>query len=151
MDPIFYCTEFFCRIFLDLSKAFDSINHEHLKKNLNDLGLSESAIENIHTFKNNRQQKTLVKTKNTESNWMSLHQGVPQGTIFEPLIFRLYINDLNKNLTESCKVVQYADDTLLFCVDMISKMLCYCKTALQLSEFFCVLHESFSKTQHKET
>ena len=70
----------------------------------------------------------------------------------DSLIFRLYINDLNKSLTESCKVVQYADDTLLFCVDMISKLLySYCKTALQLSNFVWVLHKTVSKTQHKET
>ena len=125
MDAILYRTEFFRKTmdennniavsFLGLSKAFDAMNHDHLKNKLHDLGFSESAIERIHSFINKRQQKTVVDK--TESNWMSLHQGVPQGTILGPLIFNLYIKDLNKNLTESCKVVQYVDDTLLVCDD----------------------------------
>ena len=82
----------------DLSKAFDSIKErieEHLKNKLNDLGFSGSAIEKIHSFINKRQHKKVVK--NTESNWISIQQGVPQGTILVHLIFNLYINEL-KNI-----------------------------------------------------
>ena len=75
----------------------------------------------IHSFINNRQQKTAVK--NTETNWILLHQGLPQGTFLGHLIFNLYINDLNKNLTEICKMEQYAEDTLLICDDNDIKML----------------------------
>ena len=131
---------------LDLFKAFDSIKHEHLKKKLNDLGFYESRIERIHCLINNRQQKTVVN--NTESNWISHHQGVPQGTNFRLLIFNLYINDLNQNLTETCKVVQYADDTLLFCDDNNIKS--SSAAAKIRSAFVSVLHNTFSKTQHKE-
>ena len=83
----------------------------------------------IHSFINKKLQKIVVN--NTESIGISLHQGVPQGTIFGPLIFNLYINDFNKKLTESCKVVQYADDTLLFCDDNDIK------NALQLLQKSC--------------
>ena len=89
MDAILYCSEFFRKSrnenksvavsLLDLSKAFDSIDHDQLKNKLYDLGFSELAIEMIRSFINNRQQKTVVN--NMESNWISLHQGVPQGII----------------------------------------------------------------------
>ena len=61
----------------------------------------------------NRSQKIIVN--NTESDWVASEQGVPQGTVLGPLIFNLYINDLNKQIDKTCKIVQYADDTLLFC------------------------------------
>ena len=80
---------------LDLSKAFDSINQDHLKNKLYDIGFTKSAIELIHSFKDNKQQKTVVKK--TEFNWISLQQGVPQRTILVPLIFNLYINDSNNS------------------------------------------------------
>ena len=67
----------------------------------------------INPFITNRSQKTIVN--NTESDWIALEQGVPQGTVLGPLIFNLYINDLNKQFDKTCKIVQYADDTLLFC------------------------------------
>ena len=73
---------------------WNSINHDYLKNKMNDLGFSESAIEMVHSFINNRQQKDLVKK--TESEWISYYQGVPQGTSLGHLIFNLYINDLNK-------------------------------------------------------
>ena len=55
-----------------------------------------------------------TKKNNTESSWITLHQGVDQGTLLEPLNFNLYINDLNKQLTNSFKLVQYADDRIFF-------------------------------------
>ena len=123
IDAILYCTEAFrkaidnnktvaCSL-LDLSKAFDSIDHTYLKQKLKGLNFSEEAIEKINSFITNRSQKTTVN--NTESDWIALEQGVPQGTVLGPLIFNLYINDLNKKIGKTCKIVQYADDTLLFC------------------------------------
>ena len=46
---------------------------------------------------------------------IALEQGVPQNTVLDPLIFNLYISDLNKQIDKTCKIVQYADDKLLFC------------------------------------
>ena len=123
IDAILYCTEAFKKAInnnktvafslLDLSKAFDSIDHTYLKQKLKVLNFSEEAIEMINSFITNRSQKTIVN--NTESDWIALEQGVPRGTVLGHLIFNLYINDLNKQIDKTCKIVQYADDTLLFC------------------------------------
>ena len=64
----------------------------------------------INSFTTNRSKKTIVD--NTGPDWIALEQGVPQGTVFGPLIFNLYINDLNKQIDKTCKIVQYADDIL---------------------------------------
>ena len=50
-----------------------------------------------------------------KSDWIELKQGVPQGTILGPLLFNLYVNDLNGQITEDARIIQYADDCLLFC------------------------------------
>ena len=123
IDAILYCTEAFRKAInnnktvafslLDLSKAFDSIDHTYLKQKLKVLNFSEEAIEMINSLITNRSQKTIVN--NTESDWIALEQSVPQGTVLGPLIFNLYIKDLNKQIDKTCKIVQYADDTLLFC------------------------------------
>ena len=71
--------QFVASSLLDLSKAFDSITHDHLKTALKDLGFFELAINMIHSFMSNRQEKIVVN--NTESDWILFQQGVPQGII----------------------------------------------------------------------
>ena len=125
IDALLYCTEklrcyldgnlIFAAVMLDLAKAFDSINHEILTHKLNLLGFSSSACDLITSFLDQRIQKTVVN--NYESDWIELHQGVPQGTILGPLLFNLYIKDLRTNIPENCEIIQYADDTMLFTAD----------------------------------
>ena len=93
IDAILYYTEAFrkaidhnktvaCSL-LDLSKAFDYIDHTYLKQKSKGLIFSEDAIEMINSFITKRIQKTIVN--NTESGWIALEQGVPKGTVFGPL------------------------------------------------------------------
>ena len=100
-------------VFLDLSKAFDSLSHEILLKKLNSLNFSASAIETIGSFLSNWLQQ--VPLNGIVSDWIKLKQGVPQGTVLGPLLFNIYVNDLSYTINENAHVIQYADDCVLFC------------------------------------
>ena len=99
-------------VFLDLSKAFDSISHKLLMKKLSTLNFSESALKLMGDFLNQRTQK--VKVNGKQSDWIELARGVPQGTVLGPLMFNLYVNDLNDCIDSNSRLVQYADDCLIF-------------------------------------
>ena len=97
---------------LDLSKAFDSISHNLLLAKLKSFNFDTSAINMIESFLKNRSLKVVLQ--NVSSDWIQLHQGVPQGTILGPLLFNLYVNSMINTIIKPCELVQYADDTFLF-------------------------------------
>ena len=98
-------------ISLDLSKAFDSINHELLLKKLENFNLSQSAINYIKSYLENRKQVTKVlEFMSTEEKVIS---GVPQGSILGPFLFLCFVNELPEIFENVCKFLAYADDTQL--------------------------------------
>ncbi len=98
-------------ILMDLSKAFDCINHELLIAKLSAYGFSRSALKLIHSYLNERQQR--VKVNGSFSTSKQTFLGVPQGSVLGPLLFNLYINDFFY-LVKDTEICNYADDTTIF-------------------------------------
>lgn len=97
-------------IFLDLSKAFDTINHEILLNKLNFYGVKCNAYKLLESYLTNRKQ--CIALENTFSSLLPITTGVPQGSILGPLLFIIYLNDLNF-ASKMFHPVIYADDTAL--------------------------------------
>ena len=80
-------------IFLDLSKAFDTLDHTILLQKLKYYGISENSLNWFQSYITNRKQ--YVQFQNVKSNLATISTGVPQGSIIGPLLFIIYINNLS--------------------------------------------------------
>ena len=105
---------FSCGIFLDLSKAFDTVNHDILIQKLEYYGIRGLPGDWFRSYLTNRSQ--FVSIENTNSVLKSITCGVPQGSVLGPLLFLLYINDFC-NCAPQLDFHLFADDTNLFCAD----------------------------------
>ena len=99
-------------IFVDLKKAFDTVDHCILLSKLCKLGIKGIEHKWFSNYLTSRCQS--VNINGVLSEPLTVDIGVPQGSILGPLLFILYINDLPNIIDDSCKVVLYADDTALF-------------------------------------
>ncbi len=97
-------------IFLDLSKAFDTLDHKILLDKLSYYGISGTSHNLITSYLSDRNQ--FVEIDGTKSDTLSLTTGVPQGSILGPLLFLIYINDITF-ASKLFKFIIYADDTTL--------------------------------------
>ena len=108
-------------ILIDLSKAFDSIDHSILLQKLKAVGVSLSALEWFQSFLTDRRQ--YVRIGSSTSNPLKITHGVPQGSMLSPLLFSIYTNDL-PSATKECSLDSYVDDSkvsLSFSIQDISK------------------------------
>ena len=103
---------FGCGIFIDLQKAFDTVNHKILLSKLEHYGVRGCALEWFRSYLSDRKQYVSVNGSN--SNLLSIACGVPQGSVLGPLLFLIYINDLPSS-SKKLNFYLFADDTNIYC------------------------------------
>ena len=99
-------------LFLDLSKAFDTIDHEILFHKLYFYGIRGVALDWLRNYLYERKQYVRVRINGKESSKEIINHGVPQGSILGPLLYIIYVNDF-VNSSNILKKILFADDTNL--------------------------------------
>ena len=94
-------------IYLDFQKAFDKVPHQRLILKLKSHGMGNSIINWIEQWLTDRRQRVVIDGE--FSSWKSVLSGVPQGSVLGPILFLVYINDLEEGVTG--KILKFADDT----------------------------------------
>ena len=97
--------------FIDFRKAFDCLQHDVLLRKLNNLGFDQNIMKWVESYLYGREQR--VYANNVYSEFRTIQQGVPQGSVLGPLFYILYANDLSV-LFKNCNFALYADDTVLY-------------------------------------
>jgi len=105
--------EHVCGVFVDLQKAFDTVDHEILLAKLQHYGIRDKAFSLFKSYLSDRRQFVTISGRNSAE--AIIRHGVPQGSVLGPLLFLIYINDLNHAICHSA-VHHFADDTNLLCV-----------------------------------
>ena len=106
-------------VYLDFQKAFDKVPHQRLILKLKAHGLGNDVINWIEKWLTHRRQRVIVDGE--ISNWKSVLSGVPQGSVLIPILFLIYINDLEEYI--SSKVLKFVDHTKVFRNDTDKKNL----------------------------
>ena len=104
-------SEYTLGTFLDLSKAFDTINHKILLEKLEWYGIRGNSLDWFHSYISNRKQ--FVQYNQSISHIETMPCGVPQGSVLGPLLFIIYTNDL-PNCLQYSKAILFADDTTVY-------------------------------------
>ena len=103
--------QFTIALFLDLSKAFETVNHNILLSKLEHYGIRENSLKWFRSYLENRKQ--LVKYNIQTSSLQDINLSVPQGSLLGPTLFNIYINDITLSLNK-LKSVLYADDSCFY-------------------------------------
>ena len=96
-------------IYLDFAKAFDKVPHQRLSKKLEAIGIDGKLLKWLGSWLLDRRQRVTLNGSN--SKWINVSSGVPQGSVLGPILFLVYINDLDKGVESN--MYKFADDTKL--------------------------------------
>ena len=96
--------------YLDMPKAFDKVWHEGLLFKLKQNGIKRKLLNLFESYLSNRKQHVMIN--GSESDWGKIESGVPQGSVLGPLLFLIYINDLEKGIKSQINF--FADVTPIF-------------------------------------
>jgi ribonuclease P/MRP protein subunit RPP40 len=97
-------------VYLDFAKAFDSVPHERLIRKVESVGIRGKILEWIKDFLKDRKQRVVMG--NSKSSWADITSGISQGSVFGPILFVIFINDLPSKINSYVKI--FADDTNIF-------------------------------------
>ena len=107
-------------LYLDLRKAFDTVNHGKLLSKLELYGVKGTKLLWFRNYLFGRQQSVCFEHIYSSKQYITC--GVPQGSILGPLLFVIYVNDLHLTL-ERCNIMMYADDTVIYYASSDSKVI----------------------------
>ena len=96
--------------YIDLSKAFDCLQYDKLFKKMECIGFEERTLDWFKSYLSDREQ--CVDVNGTLSDWQTVKLGVPQGSILGPILFLIYVNDIN-NCDNTADFKKFADDTTI--------------------------------------
>jgi len=97
-------------IFLDFSKAFDLVPHRRLLLKLEHIGVRGTLLHWVRGFLSNREQRVIIDGQ--MSDWAQVTSGVPQGSILGPLLFLIYVNDTDSDISSSVRL--FTDDFIIY-------------------------------------
>src|SRR5664279_68235 len=97
-------------VYLDFQKAFDKVPHKRLMLKIRSLGITDTIYEWIKDWLKDRVQRVVLL--GSSSSWINVKSGVPQGSVLGPLLFLIYINDIDEAI--STNILKFADDTKVY-------------------------------------
>ena len=102
-------------VLIDFHKVFDTVNHNILHQKMTSCGLKGTLLEWLKSYLTNRSQYMYVELNGKKSRVTIIEYGIPQGSLLEPCLFLVYVNDMSGCVTVG-ELHLYADDTTAFVI-----------------------------------